>query len=402
MDDRRSTVSAWRAGSVLAAAGLLTSLAVSPLLTGGHPGTAHASIAHGAGALPLKPTIHRTNGYQIGTYYFSGWSHGPNNNLTSLLATSPLRKYEPLIGWYDDSQAQVDKNILQAAAAGIDFFAFDWYDAARSPYATDQSLNEGLGYYLTSRQRYRLNFCLTFIDQAPFLPRARDWAGLVKTWMQYLKQPDYVRVGGKPLFIVFSPEHMRDIFGSSTNVHLALNYLRAAARKAHLPGVTIAVAATLVPHYNPARVAQLRAEGYDVATGYNYHAMGPEKYRTPVPYSYLVQENRQMWDRVASHVPIPYIPVITSGWDERFSAREQPTAIIYAGRTPAQFSCYAAAARQWIDTNAGRTVKERMVLVFAWNEVGEGGSIIPTKVDRYAYTQALHRVFTAPRAPVCP
>ena len=42
-----------------------------------------------------------------------------------------------------------------------------------------------------------------------------------------------------------------------------------------------------------------------------------------------------------------------------------------------------------------------MVLVFAWNEVGEGGSIIPTKVDCYAYTQALHRVFTAPRAPVC-
>jgi hypothetical protein len=383
------------------AAELLTSLAVSPLLTASHPGTAHAAIARGAGALTRNSTVHRTNGYQIGAYYFSGWSHGPNNNLTPLLASGPLRKYEPLIGWYDDSQAQVDKNILQAAAAGIDFFAFDWYDTARSPYATDQSLNEGLGYYLTSRQRYRLNFCLTFIDQNPFLPRPRDWAGLVKTWMQYLKQPDYVRVGGKPLFIVFSPEHMRDIFGSSANVHLALNDLRAAARKAHLPGVTIAVAATLVPHYNPARVAQLRAEGYDVATGYNYHAMGPEKYRTPVPYSYLVQENRQMWDRVASQVPIPYIPVITSGWDQRFSIREQKTAIIYGGRTPAQFSCYAAAARQWVDTNARRTVKERMVLVFAWNEIGEGGAIIPTKVDGYAYTQALRRVFTAPRVPVC-
>jgi Glycosyltransferase WbsX len=400
MDDRRSTISTRRAASVLAAK-LLTLLAVSPLLAAGHPRTAHTAIAHGAGALTLTLTVHRTNGYQIGAYYFSGWSHGPNNNLTSLLASSPLRKYEPLIGWYDDSQVQVDKNILQAAAAGIDFFAFDWYNTARSPYASDQSLNEGLGYFLRSRQRYRLNFCLTFIDQGPFLPRARDWAGLVKTWIQYLKQPDYVRVGGKPLFIVFSPEHMRDIFGSSANVHLALNYLRAAARKAHLPGVTIAVAATLVPHYNPARVAQLRAEGYDVATGYNYHAMGPETYRTPVPYSFLVRENRQMWDRVASQVPIPYIPVITSGWDERFSIREQETAIIYAGRTPAQFSCYAAAARQWIDTNAWRTVKERMVLVFAWNEVGEGGAIIPTKVDRYAYTQALQRVFTAQRVPVC-
>ncbi len=154
MDDRRSTVTARRAGCVLVASQLLTALAVSPLWAGGHPGTAHAAIAHGAGALTPTPTVHRTNGYQIGTYYFSGWSHGPNNNLTPLLATSSLRKYEPLIGWYDDSQAQVDKNILQAAAAGINFFAFDWYDTARSPYATDKSLNEGLGFYLTSRQRH--------------------------------------------------------------------------------------------------------------------------------------------------------------------------------------------------------------------------------------------------------
>jgi hypothetical protein len=108
-----------------------------------------------------------------------------------------------------------------------------------------------------------------------------------------------------------------------------------------------------------------------------------------------------MWDRVATQVPLPYIPVITSGWDERFSAREQKTAIIYAGRTPVQFARYAACARHWIDTNARRTVKERMVLIFAWNEVGEGGSIIPTKIDGYAYTQALYHVFTARRAPVC-
>src|SRR5919202_3023134 len=108
MDNRRSTVSARRAGCILVATGLLTSLAVSPLLAAGHPGTAHAAIARGAGALTRKATVHRTNGYQIGAYYFSGWSHGPNNNLTPLLDSGPLRKYEPLIGWYDDPQAQVD------------------------------------------------------------------------------------------------------------------------------------------------------------------------------------------------------------------------------------------------------------------------------------------------------
>ncbi len=458
MADRSLTTRGRRAGRALVAAGLLTTFVLgSPPWTGPH--AAHAAAGHVAGVAAAQPrdnsatptatpsattgdtatavtasptgtitasvtvtgtatvtatatrpsttssrlsVVHRTNGYQVGTYYFSGWSRGPNDNLTPLLLTGPLRKYQPLIGWYDDSQSQVDKNITQAANAGIDFFAFDWYDTARSPYATDKSLNEALGYYLTSAQRHRMNFCLTFIDQAPFLPRASDWGGIVKTWISYFKQPDYVRVNGKPLLIIFSPEHMRgEIFGSSKNVHRALDYLRSAAIKAHLPGVTIAVGATLVPHYNPGRVGQLLTEGYDIATGYNYHAMGNEKYRTPVPYKLLVQENEQMWDRVARNLPLPYIPVITAGWDQRFSQREQSTAIVYAGRTPAQFACYAASARRWVDANAKRTVKERVVLVFAWNEIGEGGHIIPTQAERTGYIDALHHMFTVHQAPRC-
>jgi len=349
----------------------------------------------------FKATVRRTNGYEVGAYYFSGWSHGQNNNLTPILTRGPLSRYEPMISWYDDSQAQVDRNINQAVGAGINFFAFDYYDLGQSKYATDRTLNEALGYYLTSQQRARINFCLTFIDQAPFQPTARDWPRLVSTWIQYFKQPDYVRVNGKPLFIIFSPEHMRDIFGNSHGVLTALSYLRLQVSKAKLPGVTIAVGATVNPHANPNHVAQLKGEGYDITTGYNYHANGDEKYRKPVPYSALVQENRQMWDRVAKTYSQPYMPVITSGWDQRFSYREQKTAIIYAGRTPAQFGCYAAAARQWVDKNAKRTVKEKIVLIFAWNESGEGGAIIPTKADRGAYTDALSRVFNARTAPVC-
>ncbi len=349
----------------------------------------------------FKTTVRRTNGYQVGAYYFSGWSHAQNNNLTPILTRGPLSRYEPQLGWYDDSQLQVDRNINQAVNAGVNFFAFDYYDLGQSKYATDRTLNEALGYYLTSPQRSRINFCLTFIDQAPFQPTARDWPRLVATWIQYFKQPDYVRVNGKPLFIIFSPEHMRDIFGSPRGVYIAINYLRGQVAKAKLPGVTVAVGATVNPRANPAHVAQLKGEGYDVTTGYNYHANGNEKYRTPVPYKTLVQENRDMWDRVAKTYTQPYIPVITSGWDQRFSYREQKTAIIYQGRTPLQFACYAAAARQWVDAHAKRTVKEKIVMVFAWNESGEGGAIIPTKADRGAYADALSRVFNARKAPVC-
>jgi Glycosyltransferase WbsX len=353
------------------------------------PLPSRATTRHGLNNPPPR-------GYQVGAYYFSGWAHGPNDNLSPLLTASPLRRYEPLIGWYDDSQHQVDQSIDQAANAGLTFFAFDWYDLDRSPYETDRRLNDGLRFYLSSPKRTRLKFCIQFVDQAPFLPRARDWPVLVRTWLRYFAQPDYVRVGGKPLFIVFSPENMRLIFGSSANVRRALDYLRVQARRHGLPGVTIAVGITVAPHGNPANYGRLVPEGYDVTTGYNYHHVGGEPHRVPIPYNRLVQNNEAMWDRVATHLPQPYIPVITLGWDQRFSAREQETALVYTGRTPAAFTCYAAAARQWIDTHPQRTVRERIVLIYAWNEIGEGGALIPNRTDGYAYTNAVRRVFGAP------
>jgi hypothetical protein len=345
---------------------------------------------------PTSALAPQYSSYDIGAYYFSGWSHGQNDNLSPLL-TGPMSASEPLIGWYDDSQVAVDQSIGQAADAGIDFFAFDWYDTARSPYPTDATLNEALDFYLTSPQRHRLKFCLNFIDFAPFMPTAADWPALVDTWVtRYFSQPDYERVNGKPLFIVFSPELMRTIFGGSDGVRAALNTLRSRAIAAGLPGVTVAVAATVAPFFNPASVAELNAEGYDVATGYNYHGSGAEQYGVPVPYERLIEENVAMWDRVATHVDAPYIPVITSGWDQRFSEREQQTAIIYDGRTPSKFACYAVLARHWVDTHPAQTVQEHIVLIYAWNEIGEGGSIIPDHRDGYGYADAVSTVFGGP------
>jgi Glycosyltransferase WbsX len=373
------------------------------------PATVNPADAAGETAITL-PFIHVPRAtlaphypsYEVGTYYFSGWSHGPNDNLNPLL----MRRYqtsEPLIGWYDDTQTAVDQSIAQAADAGIDFFAFDWYDIARSPYPTDRTLNEGLAFYLSSAQRYRLKFCLLYADHAPFLPLVSEWPGLIDTWIWYFKQPDYERVAGKPLFIVFNPDNLRQIFGSSAAVRAALDLLRARARAAGLPGVTVAAAAAVPPHANPTHAQQLIADGYDLTTGYNYRGMGGERYNVPAPYRDLVDENVAMWDRVAAQIHVPYMPVITSSFDLRYSIRDQQNAIIYAGRTPRQFACYAVLARHWIDTHPAQTTQERVVLVYAWTEIGEGGAIIPSRGDGYTYAYAVRTVFGGPgQAPTTP
>jgi hypothetical protein len=55
-----------------------------------------------------------------------------------------------------------------------------------------------------------------------------------------------------------------------------------------------------------------------------------------------------------------------------------------------------AASRHWIDTHPAQTTRERVVLVYAWTEIGEGGAIIPSRADGYAYADAVRTVFGGP------
>src|SRR5690242_16892456 len=99
---------------------LVALLLAALLFAGCSPLDKRAAIAPNASAA-LAP---RSSSYDVGAYYFSGWSHCPNDNVSELL-TKHYPQSEPLIGWYDDSQEAVDKSIDQAANGGIDFFAFD-------------------------------------------------------------------------------------------------------------------------------------------------------------------------------------------------------------------------------------------------------------------------------------
>ena len=49
--------------------------------------------------------------------------------------------------------------------------------------------------------------------------------------------------------------------------------------------------------------------------------------------------------------------------------------------TPEQFQDFLCSAIDWMDEHPEQTTAERLVLIYAWNEFGEGGYIAPTKGD---------------------
>jgi hypothetical protein len=75
----------------------------------------------------------------------------------------------------------------------------------------------------------------------------------------------------------------------------------------------------------------------------------------------------------------------TAGWDKRPWEGErglnQKEGWYFPDRTPEAFGEFMRSAIDWIDRNPDRATKERMVLIYAWNEFGEGGYIAPTKGD---------------------
>jgi hypothetical protein len=133
-----------------------------------------------------------------------------------------------------------------------------------------------------------------------------------------------------------------------------------------------------------------------VFTGYNYNWAGG----SPVnpagkeqPFSCLSAGHEKIWERFAQSGERPYIPVVTTGWDKRpweaADAGDDQKAVYYTGRTPALVEQFIGKAIAWVKSNPTHATVERLILLYAWNENGEGGYLTPTKDEGSVYLQAV-------------
>jgi hypothetical protein len=327
---------------------------------------------------------------RAGAYYFDGWT-GETYHLTPRLREEFFDR-EPVWGWRDDSLPVVEQQIDCAADHGLTFFAFDWY----WPEGPDKEsvMNTGLKLYLQAKNKQRLQFCLLVANHGGFRIGPADWETVSDIWVRLFKEPTHVKVGGKPLLIFFSPRELRNSFGSSAAVKAAFDKLDAKSRAAGLEGVCVAACATPGPENGWDDLPDLQAQGYSCLTGYNYpgHPVkGPDKIQ---PFSRMIEGHQDIWDRFATSSPLPYMPVVTVGWDKRpweDAADLKTHAIYYPDRTPVQVADFVARAVKWMDQHPDKTLKERLLLLYAWNENGEGGYLTPTKGLGDAYLRAVEK-----------
>jgi glycosyl transferase family WbsX len=361
----------------------------------GHSGSAQASnvllvnpaVKAQASTYVPKPVPLKTD-YDIGIYYFPGWSHyshwDPIRNL-------PERT--PALGHYAEGAPQIlDWQIKWAVEHGVSFFAADWYwintGQALSP---GERPNNFLEAYSASAYRDYIKFCIAYADDNDSDAAGSDAAFLdiVRAWIkEYFSRPGYYKIDGKPVIFILNPVLLDTNLGGSSQQ--ALDDARKLASDAGFGGIYFVAAAL------PSQVSQ---DGYDALSAYNYNAAGTDYNYNPAgttdpdeaPYTDMVTGYSSIWDSVLATSSVPYFIPTAPGADNRAWATYDTTfEMAYTGSTPELFQQMLQNAKTRIDSGKA----PRMLLVEAWNELGEGSYVEPTAGEGFGYLDAIRNVFS--------
>jgi len=329
---------------------------------------------------------------KVGAYYFEGWYHD-TPGVIAAFANAELRndfpEREPIWGgglWRGDTVPIMEQQIDLAADHGVAFFSFDWYWYG-SPFATENDgINSGLKNFMLASNRNRMEFNINIVDVAPTpIGSDAEWVQVADMLLPYLLDSQYLRVGGNPLITSFNAAGM-----TQTNY----DYFQQIATGAGLGAIQFAA--------NVAGPASL----YSHVTRYN-GVPGWGAGETEFPYLSLTDyiEGNDTWAEgvwntdTQSIVSQFYIPTIMSGWDAR-PWNTPPTWYFNPTRTPAAVGAHLQKAIDFLDDNPTLATPERLVMIYAWNEFGEGGYITPTVGDPTGlYLDAIKSVVSPPPPP---
>ena len=341
-----------------------------------------------------RPLVGAAPTATVGAYYFEGWYHDTPEAIAAF-ANAELRndfpEREPIWGgglWRGDTVEIMEQQIDLAADHGVAFFSFDWYWYGSQAATANDGINSGLKNFMLASNRDRMKFNINIVDAAPTTINSdAEWEQVADMLLPYLTDSRYLQVGGNPLITNFAAAGM-----TQTNY----DYFQQIAVAAGLNEVEFAA--------NVAGSTSL----YTHVTRYNA-VPGWGAGEVEYPYQSLTEyvEGNDTWApgiwNTGSGGPQSYIPTIMAGWDARPWNNIPPTWYFNPTRTPESVAAHLQKAIDWIDDNPTLATPERLVMIYAWNEFGEGGYIAPTVGDPDGlYLDAIKSVVLGPDPPAPP
>jgi hypothetical protein len=306
----------------------------------------------------------------VGAIRWDAWSGG--NVTTEVEQTLSPEKHRFRLPWFAKVDASgcahidasadgvMEREIAYAKDAGLDYWAFLTYPEA-------DAMSSALARYLRSPKRGDLGFCL-ILHQTLSVPGER-WPAERDRTIQLLQERGYQKVAGRPLVYAF------DLEMGNLTIKQRFDELRAAAKAIGLDPYFVFMG------WSPAKDFKAHAaEGFAAVSAYAHP--GTE----PVFAKYVEALEKHAWSNAAAN-RIPYVPLVTTGWDKRprqdhpvfweknAAYAEQRT--FPATATPAEIAAHLGRALAFVRANPEVCAANTLV-VYAWNEHDEGGWLCPT------------------------
>lgn len=349
---------------------------------------AAAAISLTQQAKPIPPPSPPQTDALVGVFYFPGWC---SVERWYCIAAND-RVLHPLLGYYREGDPEVaDWHIKWAADHGVSFFAFDFYT-----HEGTEMLEAALEGFLQSRFVGSMKFCLNWCNHAPASTMTAEhlarFADLVIP--RYLKHPSYMRIRGEPLVIILSGYSFVKTLGVE-GARKAFQDFDERCRAAGLPGVHLMSCEGEIVGEQALRDSL--AAGIQGFCLYNYPyagapMTGPGRYMEAT-YEDMIAQGEQLWKHWGRLTEGRFWPTVMPGWDRRPWLRDND--LLRTGSNPALFRRSLERAREHMN-------EDRVVMIEAWNEWGEGSVLEPTVEHGFAYLQQVQEVFSPGSRPTKP
>jgi lipopolysaccharide biosynthesis protein len=203
-----------------------------------------------------------------------------------------------------------------------------------------------------------------------------------KLLMQAFSDPRYVRVDGKPLFVIYRPEDLPD-------AQRITAHFRALAVEHGLPGLHLVGigAENWLPHEHGFDASILCEPGATLIRVQETHKPSPlarfGKRHFGWPDVYLPDEFHERGLPLRG-LPFANHPCVVPNWDN--TPRSGQRGFVFHGATPATF---APLMRRAVESVQARPAEERLVFVKSWNEWAEGNHLEPDRRFGRAWLEAV-------------
>jgi hypothetical protein len=340
-------------------------------------------LTGGAAALAPGFARSRTNRPSVGAIRWDAWYDPADGAVARAMeaALGPARYHDrmPFFGRETgpdsvridgDSQAVMDREIVAASRAGLDYWAF-------MGYAPGDPMTNALNLYRSSARRRELGFCM--IGSIANGGSPGHVSQITEHELALMKEEGYVRVlDGRPLYYLSSaPKEQIDAeWRGVEGVAGLVAFMRSAAQSGGVGDPYIVLLGS--------DAALAREIGCD-AIG-DYAIVG---HSDRSPYQKLAEDAEKRWDQLAAS-GMAMVPTAMTGWDQRPLVENPPywdRAYLkkgvgldkyYERATPAQIALHLEQAIAWSETHRSAS-PANTILIYAWNECAEGfGALVPS------------------------